>query len=146
MKIILPTIPRDYKCFGKDNPADVVNTSRAFYLLDPEEGSLLVPIFRESFSQFVKRYGLGFAAIKNQIDDIRGQIDQTERPEGYDLLYDMGTQRAAEEYLFMRYSVMRQRCYIFYTYVWKRDKWYFRRLDGSGDIPLTDAIAQGIED
>ena len=38
------------------------------------------------------------------------------------------------------------RCYIFYTYVWKNCQWYFRRLDGSEDLPLIYAIAQGIED
>ena len=77
---------------------------------------------------------------------IRDLIENCSLPEGYDLLYNMKTQRAAEEYLFMRYCIMCPRYYIFYTYVWKNDKWYFRRLDGSGDIPLTDAIEEGIED
>lgn len=77
---------------------------------------------------------------------VRELIENCSLPEGYDLLYNMKTQRAEEEYLFMRYCIMRPRCYIFYTYVWKNDKWYFRRLDGSGDIQLTDAIKQGIED
>ena len=77
---------------------------------------------------------------------VRELIENCSLPEGYDLLFDTGTQQVAEEYLFMRYCIMRPHCYIFYTYVWKNDKWYFRRLDGSGDIPLTDAIAQGIED
>ena len=77
---------------------------------------------------------------------VRELIENCSLPEGYDLLFDTGTQQAAEEYLFMRYCIMRPHCYIFYTYVWKNDKWYFRRLDGSGDIPLIEAIAQGIED
>ena len=77
---------------------------------------------------------------------VRELIENCSLPEGYDLLYNMKTQRAEEEYLFMRYCIMRPRCYIFYTYVWKNDKWYFRRLDGSGDIPFTDAIKQRIED
>ena len=77
---------------------------------------------------------------------VRELIENCSLPEGYDLLYNMKTQRAEEEYLFMRYCIMRPRCYIFYTYVWKNDKWYFRRLDGSGDIPLTEAIKQRIED
>ena len=77
---------------------------------------------------------------------VRELIENCSLPEGYDLLYNMKTQRAEEEYLFMRYCIIRPRCYIFYTYVWKNDKWYFRRLDGSGDIPLTDTIKQGIED
>ena len=54
---------------------------RAFALFDPEIAALFLPIFRESFTQFGKRYVFGFASIKNQIDDIRGQIDQAERPE-----------------------------------------------------------------
>ena len=58
----------------------MLHTRWAFSLLDPEKCSLLVPIFRESFSQFVKRYGLGFAAIEDQIDDVRSKIDQTESP------------------------------------------------------------------
>jgi hypothetical protein len=77
---------------------------------------------------------------------VRELIENCSLPEGYDLLYNIKTQRAEEEYLFMRYCIMRPRCYIFYTYVWKNDKWYFRRLDGSGDIQLTDAIKQRIED
>lgn len=77
---------------------------------------------------------------------VRELIENCSLPEGYELLYNIKTQRAEEECLFMRYCIMRPRCYIFYTYVWKNDKWYFRRLDGSGDILLTDAIAQGIED
>ena len=77
---------------------------------------------------------------------VRDLIENCSIPEGYDLLYNMETQRTAEEYLFMRYCIMRPRCYIFYTYVWKNCQWYFRRLDGSGDLPLIDAIAQGIED
>ena len=77
---------------------------------------------------------------------VRELIENCSLPEGYDLLYKMKTQRAEEEYLFIRYCFMQPRFYIFYTYVWKNCQWYFRRLDGSGYLQLIDAIAQGIED
>ena len=52
----------------------VLHPRWAFALFDPEIAALFLPIFRESFTQFGKRYGFGFTSIKNQIDDIRGQI------------------------------------------------------------------------
>lgn len=77
---------------------------------------------------------------------VRELIENCSLPENYETLHGMEIQHAEEEYLFMRYCFMQPRCYIFYTYVWKNRQWYFRRLDGSGDLPLIDAIAQGIED
>ena len=67
-------------------------------------------------------------------------------PQGYDLLFDQKTGYANDELAFMQYCFFRPHCYIFYTYTWKNGQWYFRRLDGSEDIPLKEAINQGIED
>ncbi len=54
----------------------VVNTRWAFSLLDLEIAALFLPIFRESFTQFGKRYVFGFATIEDQIDDVRSKLDR----------------------------------------------------------------------
>lgn len=92
--------------------------------------------------------GIGDILIKYYTTEnsVRNLIENGHFPEGYSPLFDMDVQKADAEFLFMRQCLLLPRCYVFYTYLWKNGQWYFRRLDGSGDIPLHEAIATGIED
>lgn len=92
--------------------------------------------------------GIGDTLIKYYSTEksARDMIEHCTLPDGYFPLYDLKTQKAAAEYLFMKQCLLLPRCYVFYTYLWKNGQWYFRRLDGSADVPLHDAIVQGIED
>lgn len=98
-----------------------------------------------------------FGWIKNGIGEVlvrdfriektvRALILNSHTPRGYHTLYGLRAQKAETEIHFMRYCFFLPKCYILYTYVWKARQWYFRRLDGSGEIPLTQAISDGIED
>ena len=92
--------------------------------------------------------GIGDILLKDYNTELaaRELIESHNFPTGFFPLCDMETQKADVEFLFMRKCLLFPRHYVFYTYLWKKGQWYFRRLDGSGDLPLSDAIAQGIED